>query len=840
MKRKRKFVLALSVIMLLSSCSTSPVTVMRNMQKSFLAAGTNATVTTLQAQKEEDSSTYNDGTGKSQTSTNGSITVSNSVPKNSFPSEQQVNVTQEIVLTSTVEYRTPYTEAALQAVFTGPNGQTMCVPGFWDGEQTWKIRFAAPDEGVWNYETVCSNTADTGLHGQKGQLIANAYTGDNELIRRGRLRVSDDKTYLTYGDGTPFFWMADTHWYAFSQRMKLNFSNNKNYKSMFKGTIDQRAEEGYTAFQAVLNVANNWEALGLHNEGGMQWLDGALWETPNPGFWQNVDERLEYIVSKGMTPVVAFGWSGELTTGNMENYKRIVRYVVARYASYPIVWNMSGEYNANGSIENDLDNYGRLGQYVSDIDAYHTLETIHASYNVVDDWEHPQYTSDYFRGQEWMDFVMSEGGHYTHFDTPVYSDWNVYNERDYKIPWLESEAKYEDIWEIPTEQTREIAYLAVMNGSFGYSYGAEGGWQDTWNSQDTFQTYGRLPTPWHKALNKVVGSKQLPLFKAFFTSLPWWEMELDTTSVKWSKEREDEGILRPTVNTSADKRYITIYYPINNRNINYDVYPEATGTLTGLNPKLTYTAKWFDTQTGTYTLISDSIRAAADGTYTLPWPENLDTNDCVFVMTANNNLDIGVKYYQAAKSERNKLVLPMVTGEQELPKMSIQDKNAVLIDLGKARGKQGQDNLYYYSYNRITEEFTELPMVQLPYWGEFTWQATTYEFITDNMFCGGPKNGVSITWVAPEDGKLEIISRPQWKQMYQGSEGAIVTYMQNDEVLTEFAFDGENYVEDQFITTLQVKKGDRISIMNRYNKAFNITGNQVDLNTNMYFSANNG
>ena len=64
--------------------------------------------------------------------------------------------------------------------------------------------------------------------------------------------------------------------------------------------------------------------------------------------------------------------------------------------------------------------------------------------------------------------------------------------------------------------------------------------------------------------------------------------------------------------------------------------------------------------------------------------------------------------------------------------------------------------------------------------------------------------------------------------------------MQNDEVLTEFAFDGENYVEDQFITTLQVKKGDRISIMNRYNKAFNIMGNQVDLNTKMYFSANNG
>ena len=710
MIRRCALALALLCAVLLSACGTQKVAVQDSGRKALAleekdqaSAATSAPVT-----EENAGQAAADKTATKSVSTGAAISLSRSVPQNSFPSAQQVNVTQEIVLTSTVDYRTPYTEAAIHAVFTGPNGQTMTVPGFWDGEKTWRIRFAAPSAGTWTYKTVCTNTADTGLHGKTGQLTAGAYTGDNELIRRGRLRVSDSKTYLTYGDGTPFFWLADTHWFAFSQRMKLNFSNHKDYQSMFRGTVDQRAEEGYTAFQAILWVTNNWDTLGLHNEGGMQWLDGAIWETPNPEFWKNVDERMAYIVSKGMVPVVGFDWSGALTTENLENFKRIVRYVIARYSSYPIVWNISGEYNGNGALENHLDNYGRLGQYVEEVDPYHTLETIHASYCVTKDPEHPQYPSDYFRGQEWLDFVMSEGGHTTHFDPPTYSDWNVYNNREYAIPWLEAEAKYEDIWEIPTAQTREIAYLAIMNGSFGYSYGAEGGWQDTWNSQDTYQTYDRLPTPWYKALNKVVGAEQMTHMKAFFTSLPWWKMELDTTSVKWSAERDDASVLKPTVNTAEDNAYVAIYYPLNDRSTNYDVYPDATGTLTGLDPSRTYTAKWFDTQSGKYTLISSSVRAAADGSYVLPKPENISTNDCVFVMTANDVPSIEEVLYQAAKVERNNLVLPYATGEIALPEMSVQDSNAVEIDLGKARGKQGEDGLYSVSYTHLT-----LPTIRL-------------------------------------------------------------------------------------------------------------------------------
>ena len=580
--------------------------------------------------------------------------VSFDVPQNSFPKAEMVNVTQEIELTSAVTYDTPYVDAAIEAVFTGPDGQTMTVPGYWYGGHTWKVRFAAPAAGEWHYEVSCTNPEDTGLHGVKGTLTAEEYTGDNELLLRGRLRVSYDKEDLTYGDGTPFFWLADTHWFGFSKRLSFERSNCPDYETAFHGTVDQRATEGYTAFQAMIWVSNNDSWHSVENEGGMPWI--TLWEKPTPAYWRNVDKRVEYIVGKGMVPVIGLDWGGALTVDNYDDYAAIVRYAVARYASYPIVWNLCGEYANDARDAADLECYGRLGQYISEIDAYGTLETIHGPYS-------DYYSVDYFRGQEWFSFVMSEGGHAPTFDyydngtgsdyVHFYKEYKIYRESKYKMPWLEAEAKYEDIWEIPAPQTREIAYLAILNGSFGYSYGAEGGWQDTLNENDEFQTYWRTPTPWYAALNKVVGTTHMPIMKAFFTSLPFWDLNYDATSVRWTAVCPGDTVLRPTVNSTADKRCIVIYYPINNAAVNADTYPEARGSiLTGLNKNETYTARWFDPQTGEYTLISDSIKVKAGGKYALPWPEDLTERDVIFILTANSAPSIDEEYRKAAAAEQ--------------------------------------------------------------------------------------------------------------------------------------------------------------------------------------------
>ena len=56
----------------------------------------------------------------------------------------------EITLTAERDYPNPYTDVDVWADFTHDSGVTLRRPAFWDGERTWRIRFASPiAEGRW-------------------------------------------------------------------------------------------------------------------------------------------------------------------------------------------------------------------------------------------------------------------------------------------------------------------------------------------------------------------------------------------------------------------------------------------------------------------------------------------------------------------------------------------------------------------------------------------------------------------------------------------------------------------------------------------------------------------
>src|SRR5206468_2500991 len=63
----------------------------------------------------------------------------------------------EKTLESTVSYANPAQDASLQAEFVAPSGEKKRIYGFWDGANTWRIRFAPDQEGKWSYKTTCSD-----------------------------------------------------------------------------------------------------------------------------------------------------------------------------------------------------------------------------------------------------------------------------------------------------------------------------------------------------------------------------------------------------------------------------------------------------------------------------------------------------------------------------------------------------------------------------------------------------------------------------------------------------------------------------------------------------------
>jgi Domain of unknown function (DUF5060)/Protein of unknown function (DUF4038) len=118
----------------------------------------------------------------------------------------------ELSFTSTQHYDNPYRDVNVDVHFTAPDGSVLTMPGFWYGENIWKVRFAPPTVGVGRYGSVCSSPSDTGLHQQTGTFNVTEYQGELDIYKHGFLKVSKHKRYLEHDDGTPFFWLGDTHW----------------------------------------------------------------------------------------------------------------------------------------------------------------------------------------------------------------------------------------------------------------------------------------------------------------------------------------------------------------------------------------------------------------------------------------------------------------------------------------------------------------------------------------------------------------------------------------------------------------------------------------------------
>jgi hypothetical protein len=87
---------------------------------------------------------------------------------------------------------------------------SITVAGFWDGRNTFKVRFSPPATGEWKFTTT---SQAAGLNGKTGAFTATKPAGGNH----GPVEVFDT-LYLRYTDGTPFHQFGTTC-YAWTHQM---------------------------------------------------------------------------------------------------------------------------------------------------------------------------------------------------------------------------------------------------------------------------------------------------------------------------------------------------------------------------------------------------------------------------------------------------------------------------------------------------------------------------------------------------------------------------------------------------------------------------------------------
>ncbi|MDZ7316666.1 MAG: DUF4038 domain-containing protein [candidate division KSB1 bacterium] len=222
----------------------------------------------------------------------------------------------------------PYLSYRLWAEFRGPQNKNFSLEGFWDGGQTWKIRVAFEEPGEWSYLT---HSDDPLLDGHGGVIECITGISKGFIRRHGR--------HFYYADGTPFFRMGDTCWRIFR-------SKNAPYESRFVPYINARAEQGFNFVLGVIHTVGDPSI----NEGGSLWFNDTDLNQLQPGYFQWVDKRIDYMLRSGIVPGLVFVWAQRFKEFyqppyNRDTFSRFRRYIVARYAAYNVFWILAGEYS---------------------------------------------------------------------------------------------------------------------------------------------------------------------------------------------------------------------------------------------------------------------------------------------------------------------------------------------------------------------------------------------------------------------------------------------------------------------------------------------------------------
>lgn len=451
------------------------------------------------------------------------------------------NVVLEWGYTSSKSYSDPFDDIELDAIVRGPEGVECRIPAYWGGNCSWRFRFSASQPGFYTFLTVCSDSNNHDLHDQVGSFDIQPYSGLNPLYQHGSLQVSRNHRFFEHLDGKPFFWLGDTWWMAFTDRLK--------WPDDFHSLVLDRVEKGFTVVQLVAGLYPDMEPFDSRgaNEGGFAWEEG--FSHLNPAFYDYVDIKLRHLIQYGLTPMLVGAWGYYLPIMGVDKVKQHWRYLVARYGAYPVIWCLAGEtlmplyrlLSSPSPLDRQKDRdfqkqgWSEVAQYFRKVDPYHRLLTTHSAafshgaLELID----PQV----------LDFSLIQTGHGNHV-TAVRAAKSVADmvANSSIQPLVNGETCYEGILGTAWQDVQRFCFWSsLLSGVAGYTYGANGIWQA---SQAT-QPYGPSPhgmswgdMSWEEA-SRLPGSKQLSLAKKFLTTYPWWRFESHQEWIEPSAGEDD-------------------------------------------------------------------------------------------------------------------------------------------------------------------------------------------------------------------------------------------------------------------------------------------------------------
>lgn len=458
----------------------------------------------------------------------------------------------EQTFTGTGTAENPLQDAELRVIFTAPSRRTHPVRGFWDGGNTWRVRFSPDETGTWTFTTTATPETDAGLHAQKGSFRVVAPRGTTRFDRHGPIRVARNRTFLEHADGTPFFWLADTGWNAGLLSTPEEFDHY----------ISQRVRQRFTAVQWV---TTQWRAAPKGDRLNELAFTGSDRIAVNPGFFQRLDRKMDALNRAGLlsAPVLLWAIAGGSNPAVNPGFSlpedqaiRLAQYMVARWQAHDVLWILPGDGDYRGE---KAEKWKRIGRAVFG-ERPHAPVVLHPGgmHWVLREFQH----------EPWLDLHGYQSGHGDDEKTlrwmtegPPSTDWKLEPARPFinLEPPYENHLAYQSRKPISPLVVRRAVYWSLLNApTAGVTYGGHGvwGWDDG-DAPPTDHKNSGIPLPWKQAL-VMPAAEQMAHAAALFTSIDFWRLRPAQDVL--AEQPGTESASRFVMAAASDKRDLLVIY----------------------------------------------------------------------------------------------------------------------------------------------------------------------------------------------------------------------------------------------------------------------------------------
>lgn len=299
----------------------------------------------------------------------------------------------ELTVDLQASYDNPFDqrEVSLDATFSHQGGTNLSIPGFWDGEEEWRVRFTPTESGLWTYRIAVTDASGTSDPAEGSITVAPS-------DHRGFLRIGDQvdpeysPRYFAYEDGTPWYGRghadldmslggADPSGKGLRKFSEMA-ETGENYEmwwplwgnNFIQSTYSSYSQAQMEIIDFVMGDAEAKDVAVIFTVWGHQFLRTGAHE------WG--DDRWGFNGFNDLTDIRGFFTDPEAWAWQENLY----RYVIARWSYSPalVMWQTVTEINGTESYEDTDPWHDKVNAYFQDNDPYRHPTT--ATKSGAEDW----------------------------------------------------------------------------------------------------------------------------------------------------------------------------------------------------------------------------------------------------------------------------------------------------------------------------------------------------------------------------------------------------------------------------------------------------------------------